>query len=209
MGAFESAMAAGAEMIELDLRRTSDGEIILLHDRTLLRLWGLDRDVSELTWAEVSQVGGRNVRIPSFGQLLASLDVPLMVDFTGPEVVEGAVKLVRAAGAMDRSLFVSGHVEALAEVRERAPEAHIALTWIDQGLPSPAVMARLGAEHWNPMHHLVDARSVAEMHERGHRVSTWTVDDPVDMARVAEAGVDAIVSNRIAELRDFLDARSA
>jgi glycerophosphoryl diester phosphodiesterase len=42
------------------------------------------------------------------------------------------------------------------------------------------------------------------MHARGFKVSTWTVDDPHDMAVVASAGVDAIVSNRIAELRSFL-----
>jgi glycerophosphoryl diester phosphodiesterase len=41
---------------------------------------------------------------------------------------------------------------------------------------------------------------VAEVHQAGLRVSTWTVDAPEDMTRVREAGVDAIVSNRIAAL---------
>jgi glycerophosphoryl diester phosphodiesterase len=205
LAAFEAAVDAGAPMVELDLRRTADGEIVVLHDHSLLRLWGVDRDVTEADWAEVEQLGEGDLRIPSFRQLLTSIEVSLMVDFTGPEVVAGAVDLVRRAGAMERSLFVSGHVEALAEVRGRAPEAHIGLTWIDQDLPGPDLMARLGAEFWNPMHHLVQRRSVDEMHERGHRVSTWTVDEPEDMVRVTEAGVDAIVSNRIRELLAFLD----
>ena len=197
LAAFDAAVAAGAEMVELDLRRTADGEIVLLHDRSLLRLWEVDREIGELDWAEVAQLGEGDLRIPTFRELLTSLDVPFMVDFTGPEVVAGAVEVVRGCGAMERSLFVSGHVEALAEVRDRAPEAHIGLTWIDPALPTPALMSRLVAEYWNPMHQLVGRPSVDEMHQRGHRVSTWTVDDRKDMARVKEAGVDAIVSNRI------------
>lgn len=205
LAAFEAAVAAGAEMVELDLRRTADGEIVVLHDRSLHRLWDVDRDVDDIDSAELARIGECERRIPTFTQVIAAVGVPLMVDFTGPEVVAGAVEVVRTTGAMQRSLFVSGHVEALAEVRERAPEAHIGLTWTNQALPTPELMARLGAEYWNPTFQLVDARTVEEMHRRGHRVSTWTVDDVDDMVRVATAGVDAIVSNRIEALRAFLD----
>jgi glycerophosphoryl diester phosphodiesterase len=42
------------------------------------------------------------------------------------------------------------------------------------------------------------------VHAAGLKVSTWTVDEPEDMARVVEAGVDAVVSNRVEELVRFL-----
>jgi len=38
------------------------------------------------------------------------------------------------------------------------------------------------------------------MHARGYKVSTWTVDDPLEMRRVVDCGVDAVVTNRIREL---------
>jgi glycerophosphoryl diester phosphodiesterase len=47
---------------------------------------------------------------------------------------------------------------------------------------------------------LVTPEGVAAVHRAGLRASTWTVDDPVDMARVLQAGVDAVVTNRIEEL---------
>jgi glycerophosphoryl diester phosphodiesterase len=62
-------------------------------------------------------------------------------------------------------------------------------------------LAELGAEYWNPMFRLVTDERVAAVHDLGLKVSTWTVDKPRHMARVAAAGVDAIVSNRIGELR--------
>ncbi len=61
--AFAAAAALGADMVELDLRRTRDGEIVVLHDQTLERLWGLDASVGDLEWPEVAALGAGDVRI--------------------------------------------------------------------------------------------------------------------------------------------------
>jgi glycerophosphoryl diester phosphodiesterase len=202
--AFEAAVRQGADMVELDLRRTRDGEIVVLHDPTLLRLWGLDRAVAGLDLAQVQALGPGDQRIPTFRQVLHDVAIPLMVDFTGGEVVEGALAAVQEAGAMDRSLFVTGHVGALRLLRRLSPSARIGLTWTQMEPPPPSLLEELGAEFWNPYFRLATPEHVAAVHRLGLLVSTWTVDKRRHMARVAEAGVDAIVSNRIADLRRFL-----
>lgn len=202
--AFEAAVHHGADMLELDLHRTRDGEIVVLHDPTLLRLWGLDRAVADLDLAQVQALGQGDQRIPTFRHVLHAVDVPLMVDFTGDEVVKGALAAVQDAGALDRSLFVTGRVGALRLLRSLSPSARIGLTWVEAEPPPPALLAELGAEFWNPYFRLATPEHVAAVHRLGLQVSTWTVDKPRHMARVAAAGVDAIVSNRIADLRRFL-----
>lgn len=206
MPAFESAVRLGADMVELDLRRTADGEIVVLHDGSLSRLWGVHRAVADLELLEVRSIGSDDLRIPTLKEVLHGVDVPLMVDFTGPDVVEGAVRAVRAAGAMERSLFVTGHVGALRRLRALAPEARLGLTCIASEPPDPSLLDGLGVEFWNPMFQLVSLDAVAAVHALGLKVSTWTVDEPADMAEVAAAGVDAIVSNRIADLRRYLSS---
>ena len=57
-------------MLELDLRRTRDGAIVVLHDQSLLRLWGLDASVGDLDLAEVARLGEGDVRIPTLRQVL-------------------------------------------------------------------------------------------------------------------------------------------
>src|SRR5580692_11299275 len=78
LGAFAAAIGLGVDWVEIDLRRTRDGQIVVLHDQTLERLWGLDSSVGDLDWAEVTRVGHGDVRIPSFRQVLDALPVPLM-----------------------------------------------------------------------------------------------------------------------------------
>jgi glycerophosphoryl diester phosphodiesterase len=202
--AFTSAVALGADMVELDLRRTQDGEIVVLHDQTLQRLWGVDASVGDLDLDEVLAIGEGDVRIPTFRDLLSAVPVPLMVDFTRREVVGGALQAVVEAGALERSLFVTGNVEALRELRHLSPAARIGLTWVEGPGPPLRLLDELGAEYWNPMFTLVTPEGVAAVHDAGLEVSAWTVDEPGDMARVVGAGVDAVVSNRIAELVAFL-----
>lgn len=201
--AFTAAVREGADMIELDLRRTRDEEIVVLHDATLSRLWDVDCKVADLDLAAVRQIGSGKTRIPTFGEVLEQISVPVMVDLNA-ETVDGALREVRRAGAMDRALFVTGNVAALRHLRHLAPEARIGLTWVEREPPPPALLGELGAEYWNPMFRLVTAERVADVHRMGLKVSTWTVDKPRHMARVIAAGVDAIVSNQIRTLRRHL-----
>jgi len=202
--AFASAVALGADWMELDLRRTRDSEIVVLHDQSLLRLWGLDASVGDLDVGEVTSLGDGEMRIPTLRQALATVTVPLMIDFTRREVVDGGLAAVTEAGALERSLFVTGNVEALRMLRARSAGARIGLTWTDGAEPPLGLLAELGAEYWNPMSVFVTPDGVAAVHGAGLRVSTWTVDDEEEMARVAAAGVDAVVSNRVAALVGFV-----
>lgn len=204
--AFAAALAHGADMLELDLRRTRDGAIVVLHDQSLLRLWELDASVGDLELSEVAHLGVGDVRIPTLRQVLDTVppEVGLMVDFTRREVVPGALDQVLSADALERCLFVTGNVEALRLLRGLTGRAHIGLTWTEGGDPPLALLDELGAEYWNPMFTLVTSGAVDAVHEAGLRVSTWTVDAPADMGRVVHDGVDAVVSNRVATLVEFL-----
>jgi glycerophosphoryl diester phosphodiesterase len=200
LSAFAAAVDDGADMVELDLRRTREGEIVVLHDQTLERLWGVAASVGDLDLADVTALGAGDLRIPTLRAVLEAVPLPLMVDFTRREVVAGGLRAVRAAGALDRCLFVTGNVEALRGLRALSPEARLGLTWVEDAQPPLALLAELAAECWNPMFGLVTPEGVAAVHDAGRRVSTWTVDSPEDMTRVLGAGVDAGVSNRIVAL---------
>jgi myo-inositol-1(or 4)-monophosphatase/deoxyribonuclease-2 len=209
--AFDAAVAMGVDMVELDLRRTRDGEIVVLHDQSLLRLWGLDASVGDVEWAQVARIGTEGageefggVRIPLLREVLETVPLPLMVDFTRREVVEGALAAVVAAGALERSLFVTGNVPALRILRGLSAEARLGLTWTGEGDVPVALLRELGAEFWNPTSMLIHDAAVGTVHDMGLKVSCWTVDEVDEMARVCAAGVDAVVSNQVEALLKFL-----
>ena len=195
VAAFRAAERAGADMVELDIRRTADGGVAVVHDPTLERVWGSSLAVADATLAELTELG-----IATLAEALACVEAPVMVDFTVADVVEPALEVIRDTGALDRVLFSGGNVEGHRRIRELESGARIALTWTERDLPPASLLESLGIEYFNPPWELVHAKLVEGMHDRGFKVSTWTVDDPAEMHRVVDCGVDAVVTNRVAEL---------
>jgi glycerophosphoryl diester phosphodiesterase len=192
VAAFQAAERAGADMIELDVRRSADDGVVVMHDPTLERVWGSRLAVADATLDELCAQGA-----VALEDALACIDVPVMVDFTLADVVEPALAVIRD---LDRVLFSGGNVEGHRRIRELAPAARIALSWTDRVPPPAALLEELGVEYFNPPWEHVDEKMVEAMHDRGCKVSTWTVDDPLEMRRVVDCGVDAVVTNRIREL---------
>jgi glycerophosphoryl diester phosphodiesterase len=204
--AFAAAVEIGADMIELDVRRSADGRAVVLHDATLDRLWGVARRVADLTRDETAALG-----IPDFAEALASIpaDVQVMVDYKDEDVVEPAVADVLAAGALDRCVFAGDCFPGHRRIRALAPGARIAATWDSEERIPDALLDELGAEFYNPRGNVLarDPGSIDRMHARGTRVSVWTVDERSDMELCVAAGVDAIITNRPSVLLDLLGAR--
>jgi glycerophosphoryl diester phosphodiesterase len=209
LAAFAAAVEAGADMVEIDVRRTADGAVVVLHDPTLERLWGSARALADTSLAEVRALGEGDCRIPELAEVLDAVPAPLMVDFTEADVVEPALAAIREACAHERVLFSGANVEGHRLLRALEPAARIALTWPRGERPSAALLDELGAEFLNPYRELVGPALVAEMHARGTGVSVWTVDEPAEMARLLELGADAVITNRIGELVELVVGAAA
>jgi glycerophosphoryl diester phosphodiesterase len=202
--AFAAAVAAGADMIELDVRCSADGEPVVVHDPTLERIWGVAQPVAALSADDVRALG-----VPDLAQSLASIpdSVQVMVDYAERAVADPALDVVLAAGALERCVFSGECYAGHRALRAREPDVRIACTWTGDGPCPDSLLDELGAELWNPSGRVLRRRpgEVERMHARGTRVSVWTIDRREDMQRCLELGVDAVITNRVAELIDLLE----
>ena len=70
IAAIKSAIDCGAHIVEIDVRQSKDGEVIVLHDRSLERLWGCPVDAAGLSLSEIQELGYADYRIPTLEQVL-------------------------------------------------------------------------------------------------------------------------------------------
>lgn len=192
----EAAIAAGARWVEIDVKLTRDRVPVVLHDRTLHRIWNIPKPVAELAAADLPD------EIPTLRcalDLISGRGVRLLIDLPSLPETQPSLAVVRQAGTSAAVAF-TGDTDALAMVRAELPEAMIAMTWGSPWLPREHVFSRVRPQYFNLTHQLLRARTVDAMHERGMLVSTYTVDDPGRMRRLARRGVDAIISNDIVTL---------
>jgi glycerophosphoryl diester phosphodiesterase len=201
--AFQSAASLGADMVELDCKLTRDGHVVVLHDTTLRRPWGVPRAIEALRWDEVSAIRRNGYRIPGFAEVFSAVQLPVMVDVPSVEVLEAAYRVATAANALDRCVF-AGHTGALVRLRQLSKSARIALSWDERKLPSAELLDSTKPEWFNPYWELAAPGAVERMHAAGIGVSVWTVDQPRAMRKVLRAGVDAVITNRTARFVSFL-----
>jgi glycerophosphoryl diester phosphodiesterase len=212
-----SALAAGADAVEVDVRLTRDGVPVLLHDPTLRRLWGLNRPLAELTLAELRRVGSPadRLRVPTLAEALAEIAAApraragrprllLDVDDAGP--VRAACAEVARLHAEDRVAYC-GPPSAMLAVREHAPGAEIALTWRTPLTPPRVLLTDLKPHLLNLPFGLVTPALVHRARGAGLHVSAWTVDVRRTMGRLLRTGAVSLTTNRIGVLRALIDAR--
>lgn len=209
LASLRSALAHGADAVEIDVRLTADGVPVLLHDATLKRLWRRDVPLSRLSRAEVAGLTGGGV--PDLAGALAVITAAgarVMLDLPGADraAVRAVVGTVRAAGAADSAYYCAGPATMLA-VREADPAAEIALTWTTLAPPRPVLLAAVRPRTLNYRFGLVSRALTDRLHGEGLLVSAWTADTRRTMRRLVAAGVDSITTNRVAVLRSVLGDR--
>jgi glycerophosphoryl diester phosphodiesterase len=222
IAAFEAAVREwGADMLEMDVRLTSDGRVAVIHDATVDRTTNGSGCVSDFTLEQLQELDagheftdlegrhsfrGAGTRIPALEEVFeACPGVWLNVEAKEAEVAGPLADLIREYGQEHRVLIAAEHernrVDALGYPGPRgASRRHCMLFWLLHRLPggrryTPPVDALQVPEVWKGVR-IVTSRFVDEAHRRNIPVHVWTVDDPDDMRRLLSLGVDAIQSDR-------------
>ena len=211
--AFEAAVEAGADAVELDVRLTSDGAPVLLHDAEVGAVTDGHGSVHELTLAEVKRLRVRGEEVPTLGEALALLSGRAGVDveiknlpgeaaFDSPReaVVDAVADSLEHVGFSGSVLVSSFNWLSIERARERMPGVETGFLTIAGIDPHAAlVYARShGHEYVLPNVEALMSegeRFVADAHASGIRVGTWTVDQEDRLATLYGWGVDAIASN--------------
>jgi glycerophosphoryl diester phosphodiesterase len=204
LASFRAAVEQGADAVELDVRLTRDGVPVVLHDRTLGRMWGHDIPVASLARERLASLASG---IPSLAEALAETgEVRTMIDLPDPGAVRATVGAVREVGAAER-VYYCGGPEAMRRVRAADPSAELALSW-DRAAPVRATLLDELRPRWlNYGFGLLTPELVARAHADGRLVSAWTADRLRTMRRLAAMGADSITTNHIARLVGELDRR--
>ena len=220
MPAFEHAVALGYRYVETDVHVTADGVLVAFHDDVLDQVTDRTGVIAELPWSEVAaaRVDGLEP-IPRLEDLLTSWpELRVNIDPKHDASVEPLAEVVRRTGAVDRVCIGAFSDERLERVRALLPgvctslgplgtlQLGMAAAGEDVAeLPSPCAQV---PTHFGDRE-IVTPAFLDEAHRRGMQVHVWTIDDPDEMARLLDLGVDGMMTDRNEVLKSVLVARGA
>lgn len=218
LAALQRARELGADMVEFDVQRAGDGAAVVIHDPTLDRTTSGRGRVAAHSLPELRQLDAgawfgpefAGLRLPTLAEALAAVPPPLWmcIEIKAPELAATVAEAVRAAGAVDRTVVSCFDHRVLARLRKIAAEIDVAVLQACRPLDFTAAARAVGAVAIHSHHEFIDAEAVGECRAHGLALAAWTVDEPGEMRRLIDLGVDAILTNDVARLAAVLRASS-
>jgi len=230
LAAFDKAIEIGVDRIEMDLRQTIDGEVVVIHDKTIMRTtngWGSIRKLS-LNRLKRYSAGSwfhhefSKERVPTFREVLELVNgkTTLLLEIKNGSpyhhgIERNIINLVNEYKANDWCIVQSFNDKVLKNFRELPQLSSDIQKLFHAFIPvapfyggSKFSYKRLRrynfADEVNINYKYVNPRVVRKVHQMGKKVNIWTVNDRQDMKKYVEMGVDGIITDYPDRLKQLL-----
>jgi len=195
---FKKALEIGVDAVELDVRKTKDNQIVVIHDADIKRTTNGKGSVGELTLKEIkgfSAEGGE--KIPTLQEALDFLDkkVKVFVELKEAGIEEQVLTIVHERGLEKNVVIVSFLEEALKKVRELDSDIETGLIYAVHRNPVKAAL-ELKANYLLALYRFTHTANVKKAHDNGLKVVVWTINNPKEVEEYAKKGVDGIASDK-------------
>jgi len=223
IAAFDIGMSTGADGLELDVHLSSDGVVVVHHDKTLDRTTNGSGPLAARTADELSRVDagywftrggeypfrGLGIGVPTLREVLARYrGVPVIVEIKvyTAAMGEAVAAEIRRAGAVDYVCVAGYGIASARAARAALPgaaasahrgEVRLALyrSWLRYPVRKAPYQTYQVPECAEGVR-IVSPRFIRDAHAGGFKVQVWTVDEEADVRRLLEWGVDGLISNR-------------
>lgn len=220
--AFRMAVDLGADGIELDVHRSKDGHVVVLHDFTLDATTNGTGLVTDKTLAELKKLDAGSwfsssfarARIPTLDEVFQTIikqnfciNIEIKSISVETDGVEQAVaQCIEAHNMKARVIVSSFNPLVLIRFRQIMPDVALGYLYAPDFPTMPFdIVHPLTYEATHPFHEVVNFKYMDNAREKGYRVNTWTVNDPKRAVELRDLGVDMIITDRPDVIRDALD----
>jgi glycerophosphoryl diester phosphodiesterase len=207
--AFRKAIELRADYIEFDIRKTKDGEIIVMHNANTFKMTGKRGIIKNMTSEELKKLEiGDGEKIPTLHELiqLAKRKIGLNCEVKVRGLEEMLVEILQSADLIESSIISSFKTDILLKIQKIEPKLRLSLLrpsrmqWITS-LISPKKMIKTVIKSRfyaiSPRNFFVNRKFIDKAHNHNLKVFPWTVDSEKKMKKLVKIGADGLITNDI------------
>lgn len=225
--AFLKAMELGADMFELDVLLSRDGELVVIHDDTLERTTNGEGRVKDFSLAELRELDAGSWFDPVFageviptlaevlemarGRILVNVEIKTEAVYDEPRggIAEKVVRLINDLGMREEVIVSSFDPRALDHVRQLDPRVSTASLYekdLHAGQGPLEIMEAVSSVAFNVGKSHLTRDMVEECHKNRRPVAVYTVNSPQEMEELMRRGVNALFTDRPDLLLELLES---
>ena len=203
LASIEKAMELRVDGVEIDVFRCATGELVVFHDKTLEKLTDGVGYIEQMTLDSIKQfrVLGKEP-IPTLNEVMDLIDgkIQLNIELKGTQTAiltsELLVLYFKESNWKPEDIFISSfdwnELDVFYEVNK---EVAIAVLTEDNPLDAIPIGQRLSAFAINPNFKSLTQKNIKKIQDAGFKVYPWTVNEPEDIKKMIEIGVDAVITD--------------
>jgi len=196
---FELAVELGADMVEVDVRRSRDGHLVVFHDETVERTTDGKGFVKDLTLKQLKSLdAGLGSEVLTLEEALSFLKgkTGTVVEIKTLGIEEKVVKTLEKVGVTREAIVTSFFHPALKRIKHLCPKIQTGIIISSRPVNPSKLAFQADADAVFPRYKYVDEDFVSELHRENLLVFPWTVDSADEVESLAKMGVDGVVTNR-------------
>jgi glycerophosphoryl diester phosphodiesterase len=198
IASFKKAIEMGVNAIELDVRKTKDNQIVVIHDSDIKRTTTGEGLVSDLTLTQIKGFSTEaEEKIPTLCEALDFLDrkVTTLIELKEAGLEEAVLSIINERSLQKNVIVTSFLEEAIKKVRELDADIATGLIYAKHSNPVKAALD-LKANYLIALYRFVHTANVEKAHKNGLKVVVWTINAPEEVEAFVKKGVDGIASDK-------------
>jgi len=193
---FQKAIELGVNAIELDVRKSKDEKLIIIHDDNLKKVFSKDVFVNQATLKELKQ--STENKIPTLEEALKTIGrkvEKILIELKEVGYEKKVLGIVKKEKLKDRVIIISFHEQALSNVRKLDKEIETGLIYSKYQNPVDAAL-QLNAQYLVPLYRFTHTRDVEKAHKNNLKVIVWTINTKQEVKEYIAKGVDGIATDK-------------
>lgn len=216
MAAIALADENQADMVEIDVRQTSDGVFILMHDESLLRTTGYNAKVGKVDYALIQTLDAgekfskeyKGEHIPTLEEVLIYgneheifYNIELKPESTDQNYVEGVAELIERYDYVDNCIVSSMDYDTLVDIKKTNPDIET-VSILSVVIGDVSDMDYI--DGFSVRHNFVNAGLVRNIHKKGKKIYVWTVNSEDRIKDLLLLDVDSIITDNPYKTKDII-----
>ena len=198
IASIKKALEDGCEAVEIDVRKTKDNKIVVIHDIRVDRTANGKGFVSDFALNELKKLSFNGEKIPTLNEVIdfVGKKASIIIELKEENLEKDIIKIIEKNGFLDKAIIISFYHKLIKNIKESNKKIKTGILLVGKPIDTVELAHEAEADYLFLNYAYVDKELVSKAHKNNLKVYVWNIDTIKDLGEMLKLNVDGIGSNK-------------